>query len=166
MLVFIVAGQINSLAQGKITASLADSKWNGQSVPKDGVCKRFGGNAPSPQIRVSGIPDGTTVLVVEFNDESHSRMANGGHGIVGVHVPKGAMSMTIPAIPGETDKLPAGVTSYEKHIGSNWSGTGGAYLPPCSGGRGNIYSVKIYGVVKSGNKKRYTDPVRVQLGRY
>ena len=160
----LLADQNLVMAQGKIAASLADKKWDGKSVPKDAVCKRFGGKAPSPQIKVSGIPVGTTVLIAEFNDESYSDMNNGGHGVVGIEVPKGATSMMIPAIPGETDKLPTGVSSYEMHRGTNWSGTGGTYLPPCSGGEGNMYSVKVYGAIPA--KKKYTNFVRVQLGRY
>ena len=164
--VFLVVGVhfAPAMAQGTISASLADAKWNGKSIPNDGVCQKFGGKAPSPKIKVSGIAAGTTVMIVEFNDESYSAMNNGGHGILGIDVPEGATSMTLPAIPGETDKLPTGVKQYEKHRGGNWSGTGGAYLPPCSGGQGNMYSVKIYGFIAA--TKKYTNVVRVQLGLY
>ncbi len=52
-------------------------------------------------------------------------------------------SVTLPAVPGETDDLPAGVKEVYGHQGEGWSGTGGAYLPPCSGGQGNLYTAKV-----------------------
>lgn len=99
------------LAQGSLSAVLADEKWNGQSVPADQVCNRHDGKGSSPKMQVSGIPDGVSVIIVEFNDESFSPMNNGGHGVVGVAVPRGAKTIVIPRILGHSDTLPAGVQS-------------------------------------------------------
>jgi len=44
------------------------------------------------------------------------------------------------------------VTTFTKHRGTGWSGTGGAYLPPCSGGRGNTYTITISAVKMNSDK--------------
>ena len=143
-----VAGAVH--AEDSLTVSLADPAWNGKKIPTDHVCKKFGGTqASSPMLTVEGIPAEADALVLSFNDESYTPMDKGGHGIV-----RFAHNMRttaqVPAIPGETDSLPAGVSVVTKHRGTGWSGTGGAYLPPCSGGRGNTYSIDV-SAVKTGS---------------
>jgi len=126
-----------------LEVEFTDPKWTGKLVPEDQVCQRFEGKGSTPPMHVSGIPAGAEMIVVEFNDESYDPMDRGGHGIVGFAVSAGAAEADLPAVPGESDDLPAGVTTVKAHRGSGWSGTGGAYLPPCSGWNGNKYTAKL-----------------------
>ena len=136
-------------AEEGLTITLADPAWNGKNIPADQVCKRFGGNqSKSPALKVDGLPADADALLLSFNDESYTPMDKGGHGVVRVQLNKAA-TMLVPSIPGETDTLPAGISLVTKHRGTGWSGTGGAYLPPCSGGRGNTYTIDI-SAIKSG----------------
>lgn len=142
----LVLGHAHSAAaadKGNLVVSLADPAWDGKTVPSNQVCKRFGGTAFTPAIKIGGLPDGAHSIVLAFGDETFAAMADGGHGIIRFTVPKGAKEITLTKVPGETDTLPAGVSVVTDHRGSGWSGTGGAYLPPCSGGRGNSYYTDI-----------------------
>lgn len=138
-----------AFAEEGLTVTLADPAWDGKKIPADQVCKKFGGNqSKSPALKIDGIPTDADALLLSFNDESYTPMDKGGHGVVRVQLNK-TPTMQIPSIPGETDTLPAGISVVTKHRGTGWSGTGGAYLPPCSGGRGNTYTIDI-SAIKSG----------------
>lgn len=165
LLSLIVAGTVH--AEDSLTVSLSDPAWNGKKVPADQVCKKFGGTqASSPMLSVEGIPAEADALVLSFNDESYTPMDKGGHGIVRIAHNKGATAQ-VPAISGETDTLPAGVSVATKHRGTGWSGTGGAYLPPCSGGRGNTYSVDVSAVKKSADGTSVTlAKGKIIMGKY
>ena len=154
-------------ADDGLTISLADPAWNGKNIPSDQVCKKFGGNqAGSPALTVEGIPADADALVLAFNDESYAPMDKGGHGIVRVQLNK-ATTIQIQSISGETDTLPSGVSSVAKHRGSGWSGTGGAYLPPCSGGRGNTYSIDVSAVKGAADGIGTTlAKGKIQMGKY
>lgn len=160
-----VVGTAN--AEDTLTVSLADPAWNGKKVPTAQVCKKFGGNnASSPVLTVDGIPADADALVLSFNDESYTPMDKGGHGIVRIAHNKGATEQ-LPAVPGETDTLPTGMSVVTKHRGTGWSGTGGAYLPPCSGGRGNTYSVDVSAVKTSADGSSVTlAKGKIVMGKY
>ncbi len=101
------------------------------------------GTGSVPALKLAGVPAGTTGIVLAVNDETYAAMNNGGHGVIRYAVSPTNGSVSLPSVPGETDNLPAGVTPVKKHIASSYSGTGGAILPPCSGGMGNTYSVTL-----------------------
>lgn len=135
-----------SLAQGpaaELKVGFTDPVWTGGEVAPAQRCKKFGGAGSSPALQVSGAPAATAAFKVLFNDETLKMMDNGGHGVVRYAVKPTAGAATLPSLPGETDALPAGVITVAKHKAERFSGTGGAYLPPCSGGRGNTYSVVV-----------------------
>lgn len=94
-------------------------------------------------MRITGLPTGTQALLVAFNDESYAPMDKGGHGVLGFDVAAGFTRVDLPKIPGETYDLTDGVAKESGHRAPQWSGTGGAYLPPCSGGRGNRCSASL-----------------------
>ena len=154
-------------AEDALTISLADPAWNGKKIPTDQVCKKFGSTqASSPMLTVEGIPAEADALVLSFNDESYTPMDKGGHGIVRIAQSKGPTAQ-VPAVPGETDSLPAGVSVVSKHRGTGWSGTGGAYLPPCSGGRGNTYSIDVSAVRSSADGASVTlAKGKIVMGKY
>jgi len=151
-----------------LTASFADEAWSGQKIPDKQWCRRFGGEGATPPLTIADLPEGATHVIVEFNDETYEPMNNGGHGALRFAIPQGRSSVSLPPIPGETEDLPAGVAMLKAHAAPNWSGTGGAYLPPCSGGRGNSYSATIKAVTLAPDGKTGTvlGKGKIALGAY
>ena len=146
----------------KLQVGFADSSWTGKKIPKGQHCKKFGGNGSTPELKVSGIPEGTTAIFVEFNDASYQPLSNrGGHGIVGFEYTGGGESV-LPPVPGGTEETPAG-TWIEKKNRATGAWTSSGYLPPCSGGRGNRY----FAVVKAVDAdKKVLAKAKIKLGRY
>lgn len=153
-----------------LNVSFVDKKWNGKNVPKDEVCSDYhkgGGN--SPAFVISNLPKETNYIILSFSDETFKGMRDGGHGIVGYEVKKGIGSVTIPVLKGETFVLPVGFISIRKHQGEQFGKKEGAYLPPCSGGKGNLYTVSIKATQREYNRRneyRVLGDANVSLGRY
>lgn len=146
-----------------MAVAFADPAWDGQKVPQNQWCQKFKGSGATPALTVSNVPDGTSAIVVAFNDETYQAMNNGGHGAVRFAVTPANGSVSLPSVPGETDALPAGVTTEKAHLASDYSGTGGAYLPPCSGGKGNTYTATVTALSAGGGKLGES---RIVLGTY
>ncbi len=168
---FAVMMSMNAVCFGQTAfkAVISESGWDGKIVPKNQVCKRFGGtDAASPMIKVDGIPEEANAILISFSDDSYPQMSNGGHGVVLFDHQKN-VSTVIPNIPAETTTLPEGFSKFKSHDGTGWSGTGGVYLPPCSGGRRNYYSAEVAAVIVDiPNKKiiKKISKATVELGRY
>jgi hypothetical protein len=155
-----------SAQDAKLAVEFADNSWNGRSVPATQVCQKFQGKGASPSLKIGNLPAGTSAIVVWFNDDTYSAMSRGGHGAIRFAI-AATDSVTIPSVPGETDTLPDGVTVVAKHRGTSWSGTGGAYLPPCSGGQNNKYSASVFAVgAPGGGEEKVLGQGRIDLGRY
>ncbi len=151
----------------KLSVTFADPAWDGKTIPAGQHCRKFGGNGATPPLKVSGIPDGANAVIVEFNDESYGPLSNGGgHGKIGFWVSSG--SVTLPAVPGGTKKMPSGVfLEAENQATGDWSSPG--YLPPCSGGQGNFYSADVktvYKPRKEGEEGRLLSIGKIGLGSY
>jgi hypothetical protein len=151
-----------AMAQDSFTATFADAAWDGVTVPEGQHCALQGGTGATPPLEVSGLPEGTSQINLSFNDESYEPMNNGGHGVLGFAVEDGATTASLPAVPGATDELPEGVTLVTANKTSGDYLTPG-YMPPCSGGAGNTYSVDVSAVDASGAELATT---RVTLGKY
>lgn len=136
--------------------------WDGKKVPAGQHCELHGGNGATPPMRVSGIPADARFIVAYFNDKSYKPLSrNGGHGTIAFPV-RGAVS-DLPAVPGMTASLPGGarVVAAAKSTGKYASP---GYLPPCSGGRGNLYAVDLKAIDAQG---KVLDEIRnVAIGRY
>ena len=146
----------------KLQVGFADSSWTGKKLPKGQLCKKFGGNGSTPELTVSGIPEGTTAILVEFNDASYQPLSTrGGHGIVGFEY-AGDGEAVLPPVPGGTEETVAGTWIEKKNRATGaWKSPG--YLPPCSGGRGNRY----FAVVKAVDAgKKVLAKAKIKLGRY
>jgi len=136
--------------------------WDGKMVPAGQHCKLHGGNGATPPMRVSGIPAGARFIVAYFNDKSYKPLSrNGGHGTIAFPV-RGAVT-DLPAVPGMTASLPGGaqVIAAAKSTGKYASP---GYLPPCSGGRGNLYTVDLKAI--DGQGKVLSEIKNFQIGRY
>jgi hypothetical protein len=148
-----------------LTVSFSDSLWDGKKIPKGQQCSRDSGNANTPPLRVENIPEGVNAIIVEFNDESYQPLSYaGGHGKIGFWT-NGKSSIDLPPQPAETKNLNDGAWVEAPDRGFN----GTAYLPPCSGGRGNFYSAEVKAVYKNndpnGQSKLYAKGY-IGLGRW
>jgi hypothetical protein len=152
----------------RLQVALADPLWDGQTVPAGQRCRWAGGHGSTPLLRVGNIPAGANALIVEFSDRSYFLMDHGGHGKLGLWLSPGQASATIPSVAGESLDLPAGMFIEQKHQG--WlRGKGGAYLPPCSGGRGHSYYATVKAVYKAraaGEESRLLGEQSIEMGRY
>ena len=149
-----------------LTLSFSESSWDGQTIPLGQQCRRFGGRGDTPAIQVDEIPEGANAIIIEFNDSSYQPLStDGGHGKVGFWV-SGSMA-ELPSAPGETLRMPEGIFIETDNRSGGFGGPG--YLPPCSGGRGNIYLAVVKAVFKSqadpSENKLYAIG-EIQLGRY
>ncbi|SHG12949.1 hypothetical protein SAMN02745206_03318 [Desulfacinum infernum DSM 9756] len=129
----------------------ADPNWNGKRIPDGQQCLRFGGNGSTPRLIVSNIPSEANALIFEYSDRDYLPMANGGHGKIGFRIPKETQEVIVPSVPGHTFDLPDGFFLVSAHRKPDWD-KAGAYMPPCSGGRGNLYYVTVKAVTWPANQ--------------
>ena len=145
----------------KLKVAFADPAWNGKKIPKGQHCSKFGGKGSTPALVVEGAPEGTVEIIVAYNDRNYQPLSyNGGHGKIGYKASPGAT--TIPAIPGETARMPEGARIVAKNRATGSYARAG-YLPPCSGGRGNLYFADV---MARDAKGKVLAKGRIVLGRY
>ena len=157
----------NTPTLAMMEAHLADPVWDGQKIPEGQQCSRYGGDGATPKLVINGVPNETDEIAVAFNDESFPLMNNGGHGVIGFAIGNERPVILRP-VPGETNDLPKGVRSIDPHRATNpVYSPGTAYLPPCSGAMGNIYSVTISALEHTtGGRAHLLDQIKIPLGRY
>jgi len=130
----------------RLQVSFVDPAWNGETIPAGQQCLRFGGKHPStPRLMVRGIPPGANAIIMEYSDRSYATMDDGGHGMIGYRIPEGTKEVVVPSVPGHSFDMPEGFFVVSPHRVPGWA-TAGAYLPPCSGGKGNHYYVTVKAV--------------------
>ncbi|MBG0775214.1 MAG: hypothetical protein H0S85_02105 [Desulfovibrionaceae bacterium] len=158
----------NELGQtvSPLAIAFADPAWDGGKVPAGMQCRRYGGSkSASPALKVSAIPASADTLIAEFNDLTYTPLSSGGgHGVISVPVPAGAREVVIPAVPGESMRLPEGVTGVRAHRATAGDIGSGYYLPPCSGGQGNTYEVTVHAV--DSKTKLVVGQAKKIIGRY
>lgn len=137
----------SSLFAAELKVQFTDAKWDGITVPKDEVCSDYNIKAGStPALKISNIPTKTAKIVFIYNDKSFTKMDDGGHGVLSYKIKKDLKEVEIPALKGETFELENGFESITAHTGTRFNKVPGAYLAPCSGGKGNTYTVNINAV--------------------
>ena len=147
--IFFIVAVSFSVKADDLVLSFTDPAWLASGIPDGQQCHRFKGvNPQSPELVIKNIPAEATAIILEFSDRSLASMNNGGHGKVGYKIPKGTTEVTIPRIPGHMTELPENFFIVAEHRAPGWD-TAGAYLPPCSGGRGNQYFVDVKAVILS-----------------
>ncbi len=153
-------------ADDDLIVEFADPAWTGDRIPDGQHCKKFGGQGATPPLKVSGIPAKADAIVVEFNDRSYSPLSSdGGHGKIGFVIEPGVGEAILPAVPGGTKTMPEGAWLEKKNRATGaWSSPG--YLPPCSGGRGNVYEAEVYAVVRDGDEYDEIAEGKIRLGKY
>ena len=138
----------------KLEVAFVGAIWDGKTVPTGQQCQRFGGSNPStPPLMIKGIPPGTNAIIMEYSDRSYPPMDDGGHGKIGYRIPENTKEISIPSVPGHSFNLPEGFFIVSPHKAPGWD-KAGAYMPPCSGGRGNSYYVTVKAVYQSSSGKK------------
>lgn len=143
-------------------AKFADEAWDGKKVPIGQQCQKFGGNNPAtPRLIVSEIPPESNALVLEYSDRSHEQMDKGGHGKMKFMLDPERKEVEVPSVPGHTFDIPKEFMLIEAHLGPGWD-KAGAYMPPCSGGKGNEY----YMTIKAVKDEKVTATTTLEMGKY
>ncbi len=158
-----LAFAVPARAEAELTLSLADPAWTGEAIPDGHQCRKFGGSQPmTPAIKVAGLPAGTVEVLVEFNDADYQPLSyDGGHGKIAYAV-KGPGEAVLPAVPGHTNEMPAGVRVAAKNHATGDYATPG-YLPPCSGGRDHRYFAEVKALDAAGEELAEGE---ITIGRY
>lgn len=135
--------------------------WDGKTVPPGQQCRLDGGKGATPPLTVKGLPKGTAMVVLSFDDQDYPPLSTrGGHGQIGF--PVTGPSASLPAVPGMAARLPGGAKVVAKARGTGEYASPG-YLPPCSGGKGHRYTVEVIAVGADGQRLQ---AVKLGLGRY
>lgn len=130
----------------ELDVSLEGVGWDGETIPRSGICADGQGRGMSPTIRVKGIPPEADAVVVEFNDKGYHELSEyGGHGAIWVAT-NGAAEVVVPPVHELTFDLPDGVHMEHAHRAQGFGP--GAYLAPCSLGWGHLYEAHIMAVRK------------------
>ena len=139
-----------------------DAAWNGKKIPEGQQCLNYEGKSPAtPRMTVSNIPAGAESLVFVYSDVSNKRMQHGGHGMVEFALPKDATSAKIPRVFGHTYEVPVGIEMVAEYR-SRKGEAGGAYKPPCSGGKNHLYTVDV----QAWQGDMVLAETTVEMGRY
>ena len=152
-----------------LAVEFADPTWGGAALPDGMWCDRYpGSRAMSPPIAVRDVPVGANAILLDFNDEAVFFLDDGGgHGTIGFWVTP-ADVVVLPSVPPGT--LDVGEGAFVEHgplVPFGLMGNG--YLPPCSGGRGNLYTVDVLAVFKDEDdpgRNRLLARGYLELGRY
>ena len=162
LLAALIVGSVVSTSAFSFDAKFAGSEWNSSMVPKGQQCQKFGGNNPAtPKLIVSGVPNNADKIILEYSDRDSKRMNNGGHGQMSYMLKSSASEVEIQSVMGHTFDIPKSFNMIEAHRGPGWD-KAGAYMPPCSGGKGHEYYVTIK-AVKGGNVIATTV---LEMGKY
>jgi hypothetical protein len=161
-----VASAANPVGQFQVV--LADAKWDGKTIPYGQQCLRDGGKGSTPALSLKNIPAEANAIVFEYSDATYSPMNNGGHGKIGYSIAPGTSEVNVPPLLGNTLTVPDGFFIISPHSNPSWD-KAGAYLPPCSGGRGNSYYVTVKAVVLPPDKLqkiKVLGTLKINLGNY
>ena len=98
---------------------------------------------------------------MEYSDRDSKNMNNGGHGKLSYTPATTITSIDIPAVLGHTFATPKPFKMIAEHRASNRD-KAGAYIPPCSGGKGHSY----YATIKAMKGNTELAKEIVELGKY
>lgn len=153
---------LSAQAQTRLTVRFANPSWNGVTIPVGQQCPKYGGAGATPSLNVFDLPPGTAALLLEFSEKG-TALDNGGLGRIGYAVGKGVSSAQVPSAPGNSMVLPSGFFLIRTHLGDDKPG---AYLPPCSGGKGARYFLVVRALDAANKEGKVLGEGRLELGKY
>ncbi|MCU7885549.1 MAG: hypothetical protein KZQ82_15265 [Candidatus Thiodiazotropha sp. (ex Lucinoma annulata)] len=149
-----------------LSVSLTDPAWDGKTVPVGQQCEKFGGKGITPLLTIQQIPEGASAIIMEYSDRTYQPMDHGGHGKFGYRIQPNSTAVNIPSVAGHTFNLPNNFFLIEAQRAPTWDKEG-AYLPPCSGGKGNDYYVTVKAVMEvDGGIRKVLGEAELPLGKY
>ncbi|MDR9500080.1 MAG: hypothetical protein RI556_12960 [Hydrogenovibrio sp.] len=147
-------------------AEISEYGWDGETIPDGQQCQRFGGVMPAtPEIRVRNLPRQVNMVIAEYSDRDHEPMDHGGHGRMGFTVTPNEPFLKLPKVRGHTFRMPKGAMILEPHRNPKRD-KAGAYMPPCSGGKGHEYYVTLKAVYFDGKNVESFGEQVMELGKY
>jgi hypothetical protein len=165
VILILLTGDVHADSK-ELSVSLANPAWDGKKIPTGQQCKKFGGNGATPILAVEQIPTSANAIVMEYSDRTYQPMDHGGHGKFGYRIQPNTTTVNIPAVAGHTFELPKEFFLIEAQRAPTWD-KAGAYLPPCSGGKGNEYYVTVKAVKEvNGGIREVLRESDVLLGKY
>ncbi len=166
ILIAILFAPVFAFAQSvPLDVSFADSAWDGNKVPEGQHCAKHGGHGASPALKISNIPAEANRIIVSFSNGAYKKLDNGGHGIIGLHIPAGTTSALFPSIAENIVEMPkdAYIVSAQK---GDWGKDGAAYMAPCSGGKGSRYYATVRAVNEKDGAVFELSKTDIELGKY
>ena len=148
--------------------SFTDNTWNGKTIPTGQQCPTFGGKGSTPGLTVENIPPQANALILEFSNKSHLPLDKGGQGRIGYRFNPGTHKIVLPPVPGNTFDLPRPFFVIAAHR-KPFQSKPGAYLPPCSGGKGNYYYLVVKAILLPESLEIPAELLgqgKITLGRY
>ena len=148
--------------------SFTDDVWNGKTIPAGQQCAAFGGRGATPGLLIDNLPPKANALILSFSNISHISLDRGGMGQIGYRYEQGTPNLTLPPVPGNTFDLPEPFFVISAHQ-EPFRNKPGAYLPPCSGGRGDLYSLTVKAIWLPDSPDMPPEVLgqgKISLGRY
>ncbi|MDR3412702.1 MAG: hypothetical protein P4L87_17450 [Formivibrio sp.] len=159
---FLLTVTLAAQAETRLTVRFANPAWNGVTIPAGQQCPKNGGAGATPALNVFDLPPGTAALLLEFSEKG-TGLDNGGMGRIGYTIGKGVNSAQVPSAPGNSMALPPGFFLVSAHRGDDKPG---AYLPPCSGGKGARYVLTVRALDAANSNGKVLGEGRLELGKY
>ena len=125
-----------------LKVSFTDTAWNGKTIPAGQQCPAFGGKGATPGLTIQNVPPKANALILEFSNMSELSLDKGGQGRIGYRFTPGSQTLALPPVPGNTFDLPEPFFVIAAHR-KPFQNSPGAYLPPCSGGKGDYYYLVV-----------------------
>jgi hypothetical protein len=147
-------------------ANLSDYGWDGKTIPDGQQCQRFGGIMPAtPEIRIRNLPDDVNLIIAEYSDRDYKPMNHGGHGRMAFAITPDQHLIKLPRVDGHSFHMPKGSFILAPHRNPEHD-KAGAYMPPCSGGKGHEYYVTLKAVHFDGENVESFGKQVLELGKY
>lgn len=151
-----------------LQVSFTDTAWDGKTIPDGQQCPAFEGHGATPALSIQNIPPRANALTLAFSNMSHLPLDNGGQGRIGYRFSPGSQTLFLPPVPGNTFDLPEPFFVIAAHR-KPFSNKPGAYLPPCSGGKGNYYYLVVKAIWMPDSMDTPPEILgqgKISLGRY
>ncbi len=145
---------------------LQPTKWNGNVIPAQQICRREGGRGSTPPLYIGSIPPETNLIIMEINNIDIPELEKAGQGSIGFYH-DGSDSAVLMPVPGETFRLPS--FAFEEKASKIYPAQPWPYMPPCHL-KNYHYTATVLAVKRTGSFDKQVTRVlgvgTIDLGRY